>query len=117
MVSKAVSVSYRYTILNVVSYRYQYRMQKACIAQQYPPHTPQTPPRPPFCEKSKTDSATRLWFPTKLLDRITQTIYQLKANAQTYHSKSFWTHQGVILDPQIAKNKVVQDKMDTLYLR
>ena len=51
--------------------------------------TPQTqetqPPRPPFCEKSKMDSASRLWFPTKLLVRITWTIYQMKANAQTYH--------------------------------
>ena len=39
----------------------------------------------------------------------------MKANAQNYHFKYFWTHQGVILDSQIAKNKVAHDKMDTLY--
>ena len=74
------------------------------------PDTPQTP----FCEKSKTDFVSRLWVPTKVLDRITQTIYQIKANAQIYHFKYFWTHQMVILDPEIAKNKVEPVLRDTL---
>ena len=59
-----------------------------CVA----PHTLQTIPRPPVCERAKMGLATRIWFPTRLLDKITQTIYQIKANAQTYHFKSLWTH-------------------------
>ena len=39
----------------------------------------------------------------------------MKANAQTYHFKSFWTLQGVILYPQISKNKVGPILWDTLY--
>ena len=39
----------------------------------------------------------------------------MKANAQTYHFKSFWTHQGVILEPLITNNKVEPVLWDTLY--
>ena len=60
-------------------------------------------------------SDTRLWFPTKLLDKIPQTIYKIRANAQTYHFKTFWIHLEVILDPQITKNKVGPVLLDTLY--
>ena len=40
----------------------------------------------------------------------------MRAKAQTFHFKYFWTHQRVILDLRIAKNKVGQVLPDTLYI-
>ena len=40
----------------------------------------------------------------------------MKANSQTYHIKSFLSHKGVVLIPQITKNKVEPVLWDTLYL-